>query len=1096
MRAFLPLLFLLAFSAKGMAGTSLPAADAREVESRFINEVRPFLDANCASCHGDKELKGDVDLRPYRSVAEVVADFKTWDDILDMVESEEMPPAKAKRHPSDEQRASFVAWIKELRAQESEKHAGDPGPVLAHRLSNAEYNYTIQDLTKVDLRPTKEFPVDPANQAGFDNTGESLAMSPALLQKYFDAAKSVADHVVFKPQGFEFAPHPVVMDTDRDKYWIGRIVDFYQRQPTDYAKYFVAAWRYHYRTARGFPTASLNDIAVADGVSPKYLSTIWRALQAGDETVGPLAHLQELWRSLPAPQGKSDAVDAAVEQHCAEMRAFVVTLRRKIVPQVKNLEASRIIQQGSQTLLMWKNRQMAANRRRFDESVLRTREEAEAEIIRRSAEEKAEREARKLRAFRPPPASPQAAPDPNAPPLPKPASESVINRGGKFLTAAAMMKGPSTALSAVAEQASPDDPALIIPSDPALKASYVAAFARFADLFPDAFYISERARVYLDPKEEQQNGGRLLSAGFHSMTGYFRDDTPLCDLVLDESGKRELDALWDEFNFSASIPVRMHTSFVWFERTDSPFMRDREFDPYRPEDKSVTNQIKIKTLAELYLAKAQRNGASESVQQAIRDHFATVARDNAWWEKTYESSIPSHLQDLEKFAERAYRRPLTTKERQDIAQFYQTSRTDNGLDHEDAMRDSIVRVLMSPNFCYRMDASDGAVSANERHEGAQVAFAKLTERPSSDAPSGLLRPGRELLSNYALASRLSYFLWSSLPDEELLAVAARGELQRPDVLIAQVRRMIGDRRIERFATEFVGNWLEFRRFEEHNAVDRERYPAFNDALREAMFQEPLHFFVHLLQTDRPVQDFLFADYTFVNAPLAQHYGLKGEFTEDRWVKVSDVNRIGRGGFLPMAVFLTANSPGLRTSPVKRGHWLVSRLLGEHIPPPPPDVPVLPADEKQLGELTLRQALEKHRADRSCAACHARFDSFGLAFEGYGPTGERRTLDFGDRPVDATAEFPGGVKGEGFEGLRDYLRTRRTDDFIQHLSRKLLTYGLSRTLLPSDDALLAEMKAKLSADGYRFRALIETLVTSPQFRTKRVSQRPLNTASTP
>lgn len=1093
MRVFPPLLTLLTVSWQVTAGTSLLAAT--DVESRFISEVRPFLDANCASCHGDKEeLKGDFDLRPYTSAADVVAQFPVWETILEMVETEEMPPSQAKKQPSEEQRDDFVAWVKELRAHEGAKNAGDPGPVLARRLSHAEYNYTIHDLTKVDIQPTKEFPVDPANQAGFDNTGESLAMSPALLQKYFDAARHVSEHLVLKPEGIGFAPHPVVVDTDRDKYSVARIISFYDRQPTDYAKYFAAAWRFQHRAVLGFPASTLNDLAAAEGLSPKYLSTVWSALQARDETIGPLAELQERWMSLPAPEGKSDAVNAVVEQRCVEMRNFVVSLRRKIVPQVKNLETPRMIQRGSQTVAMWKNRQMAANRRRFDPTILRTREEAAAEVV-RVAQEKVDRQVRRSGGgFRPEPSA-KAAPDPKAPPLVKLASDDVINRGGKFLTAAIMTKGPSTALGAVSAAVPPDDPDLIIPDDAALKASYTAAFTRFAEIFPDAFYISERARVYLDAKEEQDNGGRLLSAGFHSMTGYFRDDTPLSDLVLDEAGKRELDALWDEFNFYAGIPGRMHTSFVWFERTDSSYMRDPEFDPYRPEDKSVTTQEKIKKLGDLYLAKAQKIGADQNAQQAIQEHFASVAKENAWWEQTYQAAIPTHLKDLEKFAERAYRRPLSVKERQDITGFYQSSRSENGLDHEDAMRDSIVRVLMSPHFCYRMDASEDALAANHGlRDGAKVAFANLTDSQSPNSPPALVAPGRELLSNYALASRLSYFLWSSMPDEELLAVAARGELQRPEVLIAQARRMIMDPRIERFATEFVGHWLEFRRFGEHNAVDRERYPTFDDALRDAMFQEPLRFFVNVLQTGQPVQDFLFGDYTVVNAPLAKHYGIKGEFAADRWAKVNDVNRLGRGGFMPMAVFLTANSPGLRTSPVKRGYWVVSRLLGEHIPPPPADVPVLPADEKEMGELTLRETLEKHRADRSCAACHARFDSFGLAFEGYGATGERRTLDFGNRPVDATAEFPGGIKGEGLEGLRDYVRSERTDDFIDHLSRKLLAYSLSRTLLPSDDSLLNEMKAKLSTDGHRFRALIEAVVTSPQFRTKRVPKPPLNTAS--
>jgi hypothetical protein len=341
------------------------------------------------------------------------------------------------------------------------------------------------------------------------------------------------------------------------------------------------------------------------------------------------------------------------------------------------------------------------------------------------------------------------------------------------------------------------------------------------------------------------------------------------------------------------------------------------------------------------------------------------------------------------------------------------------------------------------------------------------------------------LSDYALAGRLSYFLWSSMPDGELLGRAAAGDLHRPEVLVAQARRMLRDKRARGLATEFIGNWLDFRRFEEHNAVDRGRFPAFTDELRRAMFEEPIRFTLDVARADRPVTDFLFARDTFVNPALARHYGMPDPGGgPDDWAHVEDARPYGRGGLLPMAVFLTKNAPGLRTSPVKRGYWVVRRLLGETIPPPPPTVPELPADEAKLGDLTLREVLARHRADRSCAACHERFDALGLAFEGYGPVGERRTKDLGGRTVDARATFPGGGDGDGLDGLRDYLRERRRDDFVNNLCRQLLAYALGRTLLPSDDALVEDMRRKLAANGYRFSTLIEAIVTSPQFLNKR------------
>ncbi|MBI5759635.1 MAG: DUF1588 domain-containing protein, partial [Planctomycetales bacterium] len=207
-------------------------------------------------------------------------------------------------------------------------------------------------------------------------------------------------------------------------------------------------------------------------------------------------------------------------------------------------------------------------------------------------------------------------------------------------------------------------------------------------------------------------------------------------------------------------------------------------------------------------------------------------------------------------------------------------------------------------------------------------------------------------------------------------------------------------------------------------------------------------------------------------------------SSDDWVRVDDAHRYGRGGLLPMAVFLTENSPGLRTSPVKRGYWVVRRLLGEHIAPPPPEVPELPKDEATLGDLSLPQLLARHRDHKACAGCHQRFDSIGLVFEGYGPIGERRDRDLGGRLIDAKATFPNGSEGTGLDGLRRYLAEQRQAEFVENLSRKLLSYALGRSLLLSDKATIEEIRAKLAANEYRFSSLVESIVMSPHFMKKR------------
>jgi hypothetical protein len=365
---------------------------------------------------------------------------------------------------------------------------------------------------------------------------------------------------------------------------------------------------------------------------------------------------------------------------------------------------------------------------------------------------------------------------------------------------------------------------------------------------------------------------------------------------------------------------------------------------------------------------------------------------------------------------------------------------------------------MSPDFLYRIDLS------------------------------GLSAPGTaadlQPLSDYALANRLSYFLWASMPDDELLARAAAGELRRPGAIAAQARRMLKDPRSRALAVEFGTNWLDIRRFQELSTVDRERFPAFTTELRQAMFEEPVRFMLDVFQKNRSILDLLYANDTFVNPVLARHYGMpEAAMPADQWTHVKDASAYQRGGLLPMAAFLTKNAPGLRTSPVKRGNWVVKNVLGERISPPPPGVPQLPEDEAKLG-LPLRDTMARHRRDPQCAPCHAKFDALGLVFEGYGPIGERRATDLAGRPVDASASFPGGGDGAGLDGLRRYIGAHRQRDFVDNISRKLLAYALGRSLILTDEPLIQAMRRSLEASNYRVAGMVERIVTSRQFLTRR------------
>jgi hypothetical protein len=1014
------------------------------LEREFSQIVRPFVNEYCADCHSGAQPEAQLDLTSFAKLSSVLEDLPHWTLLMERLNHQEMPPEFERQPPAD-LRQKVIDWVKAVRANELRKHAGDPGPVLARRLSNSEYNYTIRDLTGVDLKPTREFPVDPANQFGFDNTGESLTMSPALFNKYLLATREVADHMALTPDGFVFAPGPVLAETDRDQFAIRRIVDFYRSQPTDYADYFEAAWRYKHRVALGNPAATLASAARAKTVSPKYLPLVWQILgesvaspQTRAAEVGPIAKLQAMWKALPAPAStKLSPKDAeSLRARYVEMRDFVVRIRKNTAmqftapvvsgppapprdPAVAGQAAGSYGRRGglpaaSQPLLTWKYNQFNTHRRTFDPGALRNDTDAPEQ----------------------PPEIPRYA---------------------------GLHAEASVRWAAVMKTAQLADPDLVVPAGE--RARYEESFARFASVFPDAFYVQERGKFFPD---NSADAGRLLSAGYHSVMGFWRDDNPLVELILDEKGKKELDRLWTEFDFYANHTARTFIQF-YFNQAGEVQGGGSEAALPRPVGREVTDSSVIAEVRDQYIALAKVSGNAVAAAW-MPLHFDRIDSTLRSLEKMRAAAEPVQLEALATFAARAYRRPLSKAERDGLLVYYQKLRKQGALSHEDAMRDAVASILISPAFLYRVDLRNPAI-------GSPAVAAAHAAIP---------------LSGYELASRLSYFLWSSMPDQELLNHAAAGDLSRRDVLIAQARRMLKDPRSRGLATEFAASWLDSRHFETFNSVDRERFPSFTNDLREAMFEEPVRFVEDLIRNNRSVLDLLYGNYTFVNPALANHYGIPGvtgkpgqpgKTKEDDWVRIDDAGRYERGGLLPMAVFLTQTSPGLRTSPVKRGFWVVRRLLGEVIPPPPAKVPELPQDEAKT-DAPLRDVLAQHRSNPLCAGCHRRFDVFGLAMEGYGPVGEARTKDLAGRVIDASATFPGAFQGSGFRGVQAYIKEKRQQDFLDNISRKLLSYALSRSLQLSDDPVVAQMTTRMSATGYQFGSLVETIVTSRQFLNRR------------
>ena len=421
---------------------------------------------------------------------------------------------------------------------------------------------------------------------------------------------------------------------------------------------------------------------------------------------------------------------------------------------------------------------------------------------------------------------------------------------------------------------------------------------------------------------------------------------------------------------------------------------------------------------------------------------------------TPEDEAPCAAQILATLARRAYRRPPSEAELDLLRAAYRDGRHagfDAGI--ERALR----QLLVAPGFLYRIE-----------------------ERPRDIAPDT-----NYPVADLDLASRLSFFLWSSIPDDELLAVAERGQLRDPAVLDRQVRRMLAHRRSEAFVANFTGQWLNLRRLPDV-APDLKRFPDFDGTLRHALRRETELFFESILREDRSVLELLTAEHTFVNERLAAHYGIPAvQGSHFRRVTLGDTSR---RGLLGKGSILAATSYAHRTSPVLRGKWILENLLGTPPPPPPPDVPDLKEDNDEGEVLSMRDRMVQHRANPVCASCHAMMDPLGLALENFDAIGQWRTRSEAFTPIDASGAMLDGTTFDGVDGLREVL-LGRSELFVTTLTEKLLTYALGRGLDAGDAPVVRRIVRAAAAEDYRFQALLTGIVKSLPFQMRRSSGPP-------
>ena len=421
---------------------------------------------------------------------------------------------------------------------------------------------------------------------------------------------------------------------------------------------------------------------------------------------------------------------------------------------------------------------------------------------------------------------------------------------------------------------------------------------------------------------------------------------------------------------------------------------------------------------------------------------------------------------LTSLARRAYRRPVTAGDVDAPMKFYRQAR-DRGGNFDAGIRSGVARIIASPSFLYRIERDPATLRAGAAHS----------------------------VSDVELASRLSFFLWSSIPDEKLLNAAIAGTLRAPGALESQVRRMVSDERVEALVSNFAGQWLQLRNLESKVSPDLLMFPDFDDNTRRAFRRETEMLFGYILRENHSALELMNADYTFVNERLAKHYGIPGVYGERfRQVKLTDPNRFG---LLGQGSVLSLTAVATRTSPVYRGKYILSTFLDTPPIPPPPNVPTLEESNKAgaVQAKTLREQVEMHRAQQPCAGCHRIIDPPGFALEHFNSVGQWRETDEKGRAIDAAGVLADGTKVDGPVAMREAI-LKRPEAFATVLTTRLMTYALGRGLEPSDMPVVRKIVKKAAQDDYRFAAIITGIVESPlfQMRTRLEPSDPTNTVA--
>jgi mono/diheme cytochrome c family protein len=1055
------------------------AARNKEVVSQF-----------CAGCHGTGEAEAGVNFESLLKQDTVAADFRTWLNVAIQLEQRQMPPAEADQ-PSPAQRAQLLAWVRNQIQAAVHEHEGDPGHVVIRRLTSAEYGYAIRDLTGIDLEVERGFVSDSVGGAGFTNTGIVQFTQDSTLERYLEAARHVAHHAVVGTGPLSFFRDPG--QTGFELSAIDRIQTIYREHGfrtaageggesfglDRYTMAFFAAWQYRNRKAAGEQDLTIADCAKSTGLDTRFVQYVHSVVTRENPSF-PTSEIVNAWRKLPPARtdfGRADIADVA--ERCQKIAQLLFEWQNRFGSNTDAKEEAPVLRadlfdvkrtqlfemsvnwpKGTKTAHLVLSVE-SANRIgkpdaviKWQDAKIQFRDYAKVLQDPRPLRDHLTEETVARLEFGKHPRGGRSGRDgfvtvgTKAPAFELPIPEGATSARLLVTAELDVEHGEDCIVRCTIAQLEETDQGksvsgLLASPDSKTFAAWKDGVLEFARLLPQ---MSQREPAPSDrdpiPAPIDPTYNNPERNFFHTRIKYFRDDAFLVEHILDDETRLQLDQAW------ADLLGSFEFHDTWLQLLARTF--DLQLDGRRMEN-----------LDEDWIA---------AVPAEARVYVKTLKSEFDLTGSMFAAAESRHLADILRFAARAWRRPLSTSEQNELHAFYQSLRTGSKLDHRASICAVVARVLVSPAFLYR--AERGRIGPATGSDEA--------------APLSEVAP----LSQWELASRLSFFLWSSVPDAELRRAASAGELATPEQLAAQAKRMLSDPQSRRFATEFFGQWFGFYRFGQYRGIDADQFPEFSDSLRQSMHNEAVEFFDFIVRRDRPINEILFANYAFVNQELAAHYGFDIDpRASSKMQRVDNADQFHRGGLLRLGAVLATTSAPRRTSPVRRGDWILRRVLGTPVPPPPADAGSIDADEVVADGLSIRQRLEAHRRDASCHNCHSRFDAFGFALENYDPLGRWRDRYRDQKPVETTGTLRDGKELVGDKGLHEYLASQQSR-FHRTLADKLLGYALGRRVSVGDQPLVSRLTDHMQAGG-GMSGLVERIVGSRQFRYHR-SSTPMDT----